>query len=117
MGIVKQPSMLPDMVPDAVLGDVRDKILELYRNQPEVAGDDKILILAFWESYDNLERVLGDKYAAFTRWFLLEATKTESIRRSRQSLTEHELIRPPENTEHGREYLEKVWHRYWGACR
>lgn len=117
MKIAIQKSMMPDEVPDHILGDVRDKILLLYESKPEIATSDRVLLLAFWDVYDDLGVVLGDKIVAFTRWWFTKATTSESIRRSRQSLTEHGLLPKAEQIEDRREWLEDVWHRYWGKYR
>ncbi len=117
MPMLRQMSMMPDEVSDMLLGDNRDKILELYKEMPEIADSDKVLILAFWLKYDDLAVVLGDRQSAFTKWFLNKSTKTESIRRPRQSLMEHGMMKSSVGIEDKRGWLEDVWHRYWGAFR
>lgn len=116
MALTKQLSMLQD-VPEQVLGDVRDKILELYRSEPEVAEDDKILLLAYWLHFDDLAAVLGDRIEPFARWWLFKATVSESVRRSRQSLTEHGILPEPPDVKLRRDQLQEIRRSYWGKYR
>lgn len=113
----RQLSMLPDEVPDEVYGDVRDKIMALYDERPEIIESDRVLILSYWELYDNLPQVLGEKWASFVVWWSEKATNTESIRRSRQSLTENHRLPQSQKLARQREWMERVWRRYWGAFR
>ena len=113
----KQLAMMPVEALEKIVGDNSEKIMEIYREDPTVANDDRLLIIAFWKKYDNLESVLGDKYNDFADWWLKRATKTESIRRSRQSLTERKRMLPKRNTAKNREMMRGGYWKYYGDYR
>jgi hypothetical protein len=113
----KQLSMMPNDVLAKVVGDNSDKIMEIYRKDPNVANDDRLLILAFWREYDGLKDVLGDKYPDFCDWWAKQATKPESIRRSRQSLTERKIMLPKKKTADNREAMRSGYWKYYGDYR
>ena len=114
--VATQRSMLPD-VGEKVLGDNRDKIWKVYQRIPEVAQNDTLLQLAFWEEFDGLKQVLGDRYDAWVEWYLHHATDAESIRRSRQSLTEHGILPQREEIRQKRAWKAGMWKKYWGQNR
>jgi len=107
--------MLPDHVLAKVVGDNSERIMELYRKDPNVANDDRVLMLAFWKAYDGLEDVLGDRYEDFCDWWVKQATKPESIRRSRQSLTERKIILQKTRTAKNRENMRSGFWKYYGG--
>jgi hypothetical protein len=55
---------------------------------------DKILMVNYWEEYDNLEEVIGRDGLSFYNWFLYKATPPELIRRARQFLVERHYLIP-----------------------
>jgi hypothetical protein len=114
--IPKQGSMLSD-VPEKVLGDNRDKIKQLFEIEPEIANNDRLLMLCFWGEFDGLMDVLGDKYGDFGEWFLTRATNPESLRRPRQSMTEYGELPQASRVKKRRGELADVWRKYWGKYR
>ena len=115
-GVWMQGSMLAD-VPEKLMGDNRDKIWYLYKKTPEIAHDDALLQLCFWAEFDGLKNALGDKYDDFVEWYLHHATNAESLRRSRQSMTEHEVLPQREHVKEKRAWLAEIWRKYWGPDR
>ena len=114
--IPKQGSMLAD-VPEQVLGDNRDKIKQLFEMVPDIANDDRLLMLCFWGEFDGLKDVLGNKYGDFGQWFLTKATKPESLRRPRQSMQEYGELPARAQIKKLRAELAEVWRKYWGKYR
>ena len=99
------------------MGDNRDKIYLLYKQKPEIANDDALLQLCYWVEFDGLEAALGSAYGAFAEWYLHKATNAESLRRSRQSMTEHETLPQRTAVKDRRAWLAEVWRKYWGPYR
>jgi len=98
--------------------DVRNRIRNLEKMNHMVVEDDHLLIFSMWQE-DGLEKVLatGDP-GAWVIWFMSVATKTESIRRSRQSLTSSakgppEIWVSDEITETRKQRAEE-WREHWG---
>ena len=114
--VAVQGSMLPG-VTEKLVGDNRDKIWHIYRKVPEVANDDALLQLCFWEEFDGLKEVLGDRFGDFVKWYLHHATDAESIRRPRQSLTEHKILPQREKIKEKRKARAENWRKYWGQYR
>ena len=114
--VTRQGAMFSDMV-EKITGDNRDKIWYLFQQTPEIANDDGLLQLCYWEEFDRLREVLGDKFDDFVKWYLHEATNAESLRRSRQSMTEHGQLPERVKVKARREWLSQVWRKYWGRYR
>ncbi len=108
--------MLPDVM-EKVAGDNRDKIWHLFQQTPEIAHDDALLQLRYWEEFDGLKEVLGDGYDSFVKWYLHKATNAESLRRSRQSMTEHGTLPQRTPVKERRAWLAEIWRKYWGPYR
>ncbi len=65
---------------DKFIGQNSDKLAHLYKVHPEAFKDAMTMILRYWEFYDELDLVLGDKMEAFRTWFI-RATPPESLTR------------------------------------
>lgn len=114
--ITRQGTMFSDMV-EKITGDKRDKIWHVFKQYPEIANDDGLLQLLYWDEFDRLREVLGDKFDAFRKWYLHDATNAESLRRSRQSMTEHGQLPERVKIKARRKWLAQVWRKYWGRYR
>jgi len=108
-----QLSMLPEEVLSKVVGDNREKIMGLYRGDPNLANNDRALMLAFWKEYDGLKEVLGDRFVDFADWWIKQATNPESIRRSRQNLTENTKIWQKRSVKKSRDDMAGAYRGYW----
>ena len=63
-----------------------DQVAYILERFPECRGDDRELMLRFWETFDGLRSVLGDEaFERFAAWFRNPrgATHPETVRRRR----------------------------------
>lgn len=98
---------------DRVLADTRQKLAQLYFKNPKVADSEKRVILEYWQAYEGLSEVLGDKLSSFISWFL-SATSPETITRCLRALKEDgTIVLSPEKTKQRQEH-EQEWRSYWG---
>ena len=98
---------------DTVIADTRQKLAELYSNNPQIIDNPKQVILEFWQAYEGLDEVLKDKLSPFTNWFL-SATSPETLTRSLRSLKEDGTIPvSPEEAKQRREQ-EQECRSFWG---
>ena len=69
--------------------NIRNKILSIAREYPEVADDDKLLIAKIWtdEGWDICNSLYQN---------LLKVSSPETIRRTRQKLVEEGALKPSE---------------------
>lgn len=72
---------------DKFIGDTRQKMEHLYENHPEVFDSEKLLMLKYWEFYEQLSLILEDKFETFKRWFL-KCTSPETLTRCHRSMKE-----------------------------
>ena len=98
---------------DTVIANTRQKLAELYYNNPAVVDSEKRVILEYWFIYDNLTGVLGDKSDNFTSWFY-KATSPETITRCLRALKEDGIIKLNHEDKENREYQQQEWRQYWG---
>ena len=108
--------MMSDVV-EQIVGDNRDKIWHIFKRVPEIANDDALLQLCFWEEFDGLKVALGERFEDFVEWYLHHATDAESLRRSRQSMTEHGTLPQRQIIKEKRRARAEVWRKYWGDHR
>ena len=98
---------------DKFIGDAKQKIIHLYQNHPEAFDSEKMLLLKYWEFYEQLDLVLGDKLEAFRSWFI-RCTSPETLTRCHRSLKEDGTIQlSPEKQEQQQE-REQEWRSFWG---
>ena len=98
---------------DKVLADTRQKLAQLYFKNPSIAESEKRVILEYWQAYEGLSEVLGDKLPPFISWFL-SATSPETITRCLRALKEDGTIKlNPEKLKQRQEH-EQEWRSYWG---
>ena len=98
---------------DTVLANTRNKLAELYHNNPNIAESEKRAILEYWKSYDGLAEVLGDKLTQFTSWFF-NATSPETITRCLRSLKEDGTIELTPERIKQRQEREQQYRQFWG---
>lgn len=79
---------------DAVIGNVRQKMEELYLYHPEAFESEKSSILEYWSEFEHLQDVLGESLKDFELWFLKKATSPETITRCRRAMREDGTIKP-----------------------
>jgi hypothetical protein len=78
---------------DAVVGNVRQKMEELYLYHPGKLQSEKSSILAYWSEFEHLQDVLGESLKDFEHWFLKKATSPETITRCRRAMKEDGTIK------------------------
>lgn len=98
---------------DRVLADTRQKIAELYSNNPQIIDNPKQVIIEFWQAYEGLAQVLGDKLAPFIDWFK-NATSPETITRCTRALKEDGTILISHEEAKQRREQEKECRSFWG---
>lgn len=98
---------------DTVLANTRNKLAELYHNNPNIAESEKRVILEYWKAYDGLTQVLGDKLTQFTSWFF-NATSNETITRCLRSLKEDGTIKLSSEQLQQRQEREQEYRQFWG---
>jgi hypothetical protein len=76
-----------------VIGNVRQKMEELYHNNPDSFTSEKEYMLAYWSEFERLQDVLGEQWTDFRDWFLKKATSPETITRCRRAMREEGLIK------------------------
>lgn len=54
---------------DKFIGYIHEKLRELYRNNPEMAKDDRHVLIEYWRTFDNLDLVLEDKLPDYLDWW------------------------------------------------
>ena len=98
---------------DTYLANAKDKLAELYHENPEITKSEKRVILEFWKAYDGLPQILGEKLDSFTDWFL-KTTSPETITRCLRALKEDgTILLDPEKIKQ-REEREQEWRQFWG---
>ncbi len=92
--------------------DVEEKVRRVLERHPDARDLDKNLIVYLWLEEDGLADVLGDEALAerFTRWFIDQATYTETITRARRRLQEKGLYLPSETARQRRERRREAYH-------
>ena len=98
---------------DRVLADTRRKLAQLYYDTPQIFNNPKQVILHFWQAYEDLPQVLGDKLSSFAEWFSA-ATSPETITRCTRALKEDGTITVDTEDSEQRKEQEQEWRGYWG---
>ncbi len=99
-----------------VIGDCQGKLKELHSQNPKAFRSEKRVILTFWDVYEGLSLVLGDKYIPFVDWFC-GATSPETITRSLRALKEDGTIHLSPGKVRQRQQRELAHRRYWARTR
>ena len=88
---------------------VKQNVLHILEHHPETRNDDKLLMLKYWELFDELS---FDE--TFPTVFAARATNPESIRRARQSIQESGLYLPTtEEIRKRRRILQEEMRQYY----
>ena len=95
------------------IGDTRQKMEHLYRNHPEAFDSEKQLMIKYWEFYEQLDAVLGDKLEAFRSWFI-RCTSPETLTRCHRALKEDGSIPFTDKEQKQHQEQEQQWRSYWG---
>jgi len=98
---------------DKCLADTRQKLAQLYFKDHDIAESEKRVILEFWQAYEGLAEVLGNKLPAFIEWFRT-ATSPETITRCLRALKEDGTIELNPEKLKQRQEREQGWRQYWG---
>jgi hypothetical protein len=93
------------------LEKVRQKVYLLVKEHPELANDDRELVLAIWRT-EGLDEVLVKGAEAFYDWFHNQATPADTITRSGRKLRECGLVQASSKSRVGREKTLEAW-RAW----
>ena len=101
---------------DKYIADARQKLAELYFNNPEIAQSEKRCLLEFWSTYEDLSQLLGDKWEQFTEWFM-KATSPETITRCLRSLREDGTVKLNKEQQEQRQEVSNTWREYWARKR
>ncbi|MFC1945119.1 helix-turn-helix domain-containing protein [Chloroflexota bacterium] len=97
---------------DKYFGDSRKKLTELYYQDPDIVTSEKRAILSFWQAYNGLSGVLGNKTVEFTSWFY-NATSPETITRCLRALKEDGIIRTSQSQKDEQKRQQSEWAKYW----
>lgn len=97
---------------DVTIANTRKKLTELYSNNPDAFKSDKKLILAYWATYENVDKLLGDKWESFANWFS-GATSPETLTRCLRGLKEDGTIRLNQEERQLRNEKANAWRGYW----
>ena len=97
---------------DEFIGATRRKLEELYYNNPEAFTSEKRCILEYYETFEHLSDVLGDKLAPFKAWFY-KATSPETISRCRRSLREEGIIKLASEEAEQKQNKMEQWQDYF----
>ena len=99
---------------DTVMANTREKLAELYHDNPEIAQSDKRCLIEFWSTYEGLSDLLGDKWQGFVEWFL-KTTSPETISRCLRALKEDGTITIDPEKAKQRQEQENDWRHYFGS--
>lgn len=98
---------------DEHIGNTREKLEELYTNEPQAFQSEKSCIISYWSTFENLSAILGDKWEAFSDWFLKVATSPETITRCRRDMKQTNFIKQTRNEKIERQEKTEQWRQYW----
>ena len=101
---------------DTYLANSRQKLAELYNNNPEIAQSEKRCLLEFWSTYENLSELLDGNWDKFADWFM-KATSPETITRCLRSLKEDGTIQLNQEEQKERQEMSNTWSEYWARGR
>jgi hypothetical protein len=98
---------------DEFIGDSRQKLEELYSNNPQGLNSEKSSILSYWSEFEHLQDILGENWEDFKQWFLNKATSPETITRTRREMkSDGTIILSSKEVEHSQKQ-ELLWREYW----
>ena len=97
---------------DTILANTRQKLAEIYFNNPEIAQSEKRCLLEFWSTYESLSELLGDKWQQFVDWFM-KATSPETLTRCLRALKEDGTIKLNQEQQEQRKEMSNTWREYW----
>ncbi len=92
---------------DTYIGNIRNKLSELCRNNPDMVTDERRILLEYWRIFDNLDAILGNRLTDFLSWWE-GATLPETLSRALRSLKAEGIV-PPEA-----EQQELEGPQFWG---
>jgi hypothetical protein len=97
---------------DKTLADTRKKLAELYFENPQVIENEKRALLEFWQSYEGLSQILGEKLTPFKSWFFT-STSPETVSRCLRALREDGTITLTPENKNIRDKQEQQCRSYW----
>ena len=98
---------------DTFIANTRDKLAELYNNNPDIAQSEKKCLLEYWSLYEDLSQILADKWSDFADWFM-RATSPETITRCLRALKEDGTIAQSPEKAQRRQEREQEYRQFWG---
>ena len=99
---------------DTVIADTREKLTDLYNRKPDIFDKPKVVMLEYWQEFDGLDLVLGDKLHSFNDWFIKRALSPETLTRCTRSLKEDGIIVQTEEQGNHRQEQEREYRSFWG---
>lgn len=63
----------------AVGGTIVDKLTYILEEHPEARDDYMAAMFRYWQQFDGLGEVLGEKAEAFLEWFTSQATSVKTL--------------------------------------
>ena len=89
---------------EKLAGDIEYRIMTVYRDNPDVADSDRLLIFEVWR-LEGLDETLGDKLHDFKNWFLEKASSSDAITRAGRKLRSEGRIKQSPEAEDARRKL------------
>jgi hypothetical protein len=97
---------------DKVLADSQCKLAQLYYQNPRIANSEKRAILEYWQEYENLGQILGDRLPDFMSWWE-SCTSPETITRSLRALKQDGIIKLSPRERQKRQERQEQWRNYF----
>ena len=101
---------------EKIIADTKRKLSELYSEKPQIADSDKRACLEFWQNYEGLADVLGEKLPSFISWFY-SATSSATITRCLRGMKQDGTIPLTPEKQNYRQENAQNWRQYWSNGR
>ena len=98
---------------DTYIGNIRQKLSELCKNNPNIVTDERHILVEYWRTFDNLDAVLEDRLPNFLSWWE-RATLPETLSRCLRSLKAEGIVKVSPEVEQQKQEQENQWRQYFG---
>ena len=93
---------------DTYIGNIRNKLNELCKNNPDMVKEERQILLEYWRTFDNLDAILGDRFSDFLSWWE-RATLPETLSRALRSLKAEGIVEVSPEAERREQDYRQVW--------